>query len=92
MSDELTPSKDRLLAASGRLSVVERVDLFLALREELRDAASNVAEDPAGADEFSSEQLFELDRRLARHEADAGATTSWEVIEREIDERYEKDR
>jgi len=33
MTDELVLSKDRLLAASRRLSVVERVDLFLPLRE-----------------------------------------------------------
>ena len=92
MPNKSVLSKDHLLAASRRLTVPERVDLFLALREELRNSSPALDEDAVGADEFSPEQLAELERRLARHEADPGSSVSWESIERELDERYGQDR
>ena len=88
MPDDLL-TKESVLTAARRLSVADRIDLFVALRDDLREDAPGVA-DEAGpaADELSGEQLAELDRRMARHHADPTAAIPWEQIEREVAEKY----
>jgi putative addiction module component (TIGR02574 family) len=89
MAEELLLSKDRLLAAARRLSAPERVDLFLALRDELRGDGADVADASARAEvELSPDQLAALDRRMAQHAADPGAAIPWEQVERELQDRF----
>jgi putative addiction module component (TIGR02574 family) len=88
MAEDLLVSKDRVLDAARRLSATDRIDLFIALRDELRRESSDAADqaDELTEGEFSDEQLAELDRRMARHEANPDAAIPWEQIEPELDD------
>ena len=89
MAEEQPLSKDRLLDAARRLSAPERIDLFLALRDKLRADAADVVEPAVEAEgELTPDQLAELDRRMARHQADPTAAVRWEQVERELQDRF----
>ena len=89
MAEELVLSKDRLLEAARRLSAPERIDLFVALRDELRSNGAEVDDSAEVAEgELTPEQLAELDRRMSRHESDPGAAVPWEQVERELQDRF----
>lgn len=88
MPDNLNLTTQQVLAAARRLSLADRVDLFIALRDDLCNEMWDATAPGASVDPLTRQQLDEVDRRLARRERDTDPAASWESIDAALKSPY----